>query len=528
MIGLLLACALGSPSVAPCIAAATPESAPKRVAAANGNLTVVIDGPGPTADVDVPFTLAASLGDALGPFVYLWSCPQVGAVHTPTWPVRLMQPGTYRFSLEIVDAAEDVGWANATINATLGPVLATSATNRSSDAGVPTGIALAFSGGVGPYALDWQVVGGGSNGSAIANVAGTLLEPVWTNRTGPVWVTANLTDAVGGRASSAAWVATGFPYPSLTATVETPAAEVGAPARLAATVEGGVPPIRWAVLPEVPVRNASATTGTLDGDGTFPWNATVALAAPLNLTITATDALGVTVSANVSVPIVAPVNLSLAALNASASAGGTFNLSALIVGGIAPYDYQWALSNGPRSNGTLEAAGPLNWSAPAGTGGYVVALLTVRDAAGGSADAEVRLWVAAALAPAPALPASSADDGAAIVELTVLGVAAGAGGGVWAWRRRHVALLGDRGRQRQVEAFVGEAIRARPGIDEDALQGLGDAKGFHGEEIRAAVQREIAGGHIRTEERAGEPSYYGIGPPGTAPAPPATSPEAKP
>lgn len=512
VLGVLLALALGSPALAPSVPPAVAGPALKRADAETANLTAVIDGPGPTVDIGVAFTLSASLGDAIGPFVYIWTCAAIGMTHAATWTVRLTQPGPQRFGLEVGDAGGDVAWANATVNATIGPILAAGPTNATADIGVGTGVAFTIADGVPPYRLAWWVVGGGSAGTTTISTATEVVEPVWTNATGPVWVSANVTDAVGGTDAASTWAATAYPSPHLTAVLEPPVGEVGTPVHVVCAIAGGVPPIRWTVSAAADVRNRSVPNGTLRTDGTFQWNATVANAGTFGVAIAATDAVGVSASANLTVTVVPPINLSLVLPNATAVAGARLNASALVGGGVAPYGYVWTLTDGARSSGILAQPGPINWSVAAGPGGFESVGLTVRDAAGGGAAANVSLLVVV-LPAAPAVPPPPAGDGGLAASALVLVPTIAAGVvGYGLWRRRR----GQRGRaterEASADAFVAEALRGRNGVDADDLQGLGDAQAFLPEEVDQAVDRQIATGRVHIEHEAGERVYHWVEP----------------
>lgn len=513
----MLVCVLGTLGVVANPLATAAGVASKRPDSDGGNLTVAIDGPGPTADAGVPFTLSASLGDAIGPFEYIWNCPALGTTHTAEWTVRLATLGPEPFSLEVGDAAGEVGWTNLTVNITDDPLLSAVPVNRSADAGVPLGVALTVREGVAPYRLFVAVNGRPGDGPINLSANGTVVDPVWTNATGPVWVTANVTDAVGGTDTASAWVAQAAAVSTLALALSPPTGEVGVPVHLTAAVAGGTPPIAWTVGALGALTNATPTDGVLEGTGTVSWNATPTATGALAVWMTTVDALGVVRSANATVVVVAPVNATLEVANRSLLAGAEVNLSALVGGGIPPYTLAWSASDGVRGSGAVGVPGPVNWSVPAIAAGFLTVELTVHDAAGGSFSATATVFAfPASSPPAPvAGDPSDASDG----PLIVVGLCGALGVGAWWWRRRRPSRgAGDPARTAYADQVIGDTIRSRDGIDDDSLHASGDAQMLERGEVFAAAQRLTAAGRVRAE-REGDITYFHAVAPPDPPAP---------
>ncbi|MCI4336237.1 MAG: hypothetical protein L3K17_03445 [Thermoplasmata archaeon] len=518
IVGLLLALEAGGGPCLLSIPGVAASPAAKRVDVEPSSLAVVIDAPGPTVDAGVPFTLTANLGDGLAPFGYLWSCPLVGFANTASWTVDLGSAGeAARFTLEVFDADEQVAWTNLTLNVTTAPSVTASSVNASADAGTPVGLHVDASGGVPPYSLGWTLTGNGSSGSAILPSPGAYSEAVWTNATGPAWAGVTLVDALGGRASAATWVTTEFAYPNVSLALSPAWAEAGQPFHLLVAVAGGTPPIVWSVGAIAPLLSGSASQGTLDRSGDIAWNATIEIVGNFTVWFTARDAVGVDLEAAVTVSVIPPVNASLAILNASPTAGAPLALGGLIGGGVGPFDYDWTLSDGERAAGNLSSAGPINWTASPSSPGYLSILLTVRDAAGGTAQEVRTVLVLPGPPPSSPPPGTTALDSLPWTLGALLGVSVAALAG-WVWvRRRRRPVTDDHDGPVRTEV-VARLLEENGEVDIETLEYLADGEGLDPPEVRRAVEALVTDGRVRRENSADGDRLFWVDPTGPAPA----------
>src|SRR3989441_2000187 len=327
----------------------------------------------PEAGSPVQFTATTTGGVA--PFTFSWS---FGDATTGTGsPVShsYSAAGTFSVTVTATDA-NSVSATSPAQNVVVAARLTAAAftfTPTTPEVGVPVQFTATTTGGVGPFTFSWNfgdtTTGTGSPVSHSYTAAGTFSVTVTATDANGVAVTSPAQNVVVAARLSAA---------AFTFTPSSPEAAVNV--QFTATTTGGVGPFTFSW------NFGDTATGTGN-----PVSHSYTAAGTFRVTVTATDANGVSVTSPARNVIVAP-RLSAAAFTFTPStpeAGSPVQFTASTTGGVGPFTFSWSFGDTTTGTGS-----PVSHSyAAAGTFSVSV---TATDANGGSVTSPVQKVVVAA------------------------------------------------------------------------------------------------------------------------------------
>ncbi len=246
--------------------------------------------------------------------------------------------GTYTLSVTDTDGAGVVVQSSLQVQVS-SPLSSrgVTATSKALESGVPTVLSEASYGGTGPLELDWTVGAVRAQGVDLFNLSVTPAAAGILN--GSV----NVTDAAGIRTCVTFTFAV-WPALSLNLSAAEARGEVGVPLLLRSAITGGVGPYSFSyTLPA-----GTATGGNLSTLAVLPSSA-----GELYVSVTVTDALGVSTSAALSVGIASPLQVSIPGVTVLADAGIPLAIPCLFSGGSGHLQISTETAGGGDLNGTV-------------------------------------------------------------------------------------------------------------------------------------------------------------------------------
>ncbi|HZY69482.1 MAG TPA: hypothetical protein VFF67_00695 [Thermoplasmata archaeon] len=426
--------------------------------------------------------------------------------------------GRQTVSVTVADADGSIASASRALLVVSAPSVSVGVSTPTGDVGRAVPFTLNVSYGTAPYRISWSEVGGSANGSVAVPADGWYLEPVVPSLAGALWISASIQDADGLSAGAVGNVAEVYPLPSLAVAPDAPLGEVGAPVDWGVAAIGGAPPLLWSGAATLPV-NSSASSGRLDGPGSFTWATVPAAAGNLTVQLTATDSAGsivvatatVRVDPATSVRVVPPV---------FGGAGAPAPVSAYIAGGDPPYSYTVGLSDGERFAGDLGGPGPVAWTAAPHAPGFIDITVSVTDALGVTTSTTLTVVVPAG---SPAAPPPTAPAGASSSSGWTAWVGAAAGLlGLFAWwvvPKRLKRKPPTSGRSRAMR-FVRSYLEDADGLDRATLRFLGDDDDLPVEAVDDALGHWSRLGRVNVRLNDDGDEEFRWGRPGTGAEPP--------
>lgn len=295
--------------------------------------TIIIDpSAAPEAVAGTPYRLQASATGGVAPYRFTLSGtapPGLSFANgllsgTPT------EPGTYTFTIEATDEANQRGQRGYTLVVRPGPLVILTSSAPDGQVGTAYQLGLAASGGIKPYT--WSATGSLPPGLSLDPNSGALSGTPTTP--GTYQFSAQVSDKNAATASRgftvvirAALVISG----SLPAT-----GVVGAPLSGGLTVTGGVPPYRWSVITGTPPPGTTFSDGSLSGTPTA--------AGAFAFSVQVTDSAQATANRAFSIEILGPMTITTQSLPAG-TLGSAYSATVGVTGGRAPY--AWTASGLP-------------------------------------------------------------------------------------------------------------------------------------------------------------------------------------
>ncbi|MCI4349668.1 MAG: hypothetical protein L3J93_05580 [Thermoplasmata archaeon] len=471
--------------------------------------------PGSSVDPSRPFNLSALPLGGLLPYRFSW-VDSLGATGSGA-SVAFDAPasGELEIGLRAFDGLNDSATANATVGIGDAPSLSLSAGLPATDVGRPIPITIGVAGSFPPFSLAWQPLPGSPSGSSILPEPGTIDVAAMASVPGYQWFRATVSDRYGATAQIQAVVAAIHALPTLFLTATRGEVDAGASAYLAGLVSDGTPPFEWAAATSLPALNVTGATGRVGASEPIDWSGRFLSEGNATVRFEVHDAAGVPLTANETIRVFPALSVALAIPTDDPSALAPLNLSVDLGGGVAPYYYSLALSDGEAVKGVERSAGPFDWIASPRSPGYLVIRLAVTDALEGSSTSVETISIGAATAAASAAPhppeapadparisngGSSASWGSIAGLASSLGVAAIATAvGIVVVRR----YLLNRRRPATVVPRVDEVLErlleGSGGIERAVLTLLTQDEGIGAPETDAAIRRLNAAGKLRIE-----------------------------
>jgi hypothetical protein len=494
-------------------AEANPPAAPIVI---TPSLDLAIASSGSHAEVGVPFELSAAVANGIGESVVRWHDSHGASAEGAVWWLNLTASGPDTVTADATDARGDTASASLYLMG----MDALNVTVRSAptelDLGQPAALTIDLTGGLPPFQLSAAALPVGSGfelpGVTQRTVQGALLP----GATGTFWVEVAATDALGDHLVTTVDAGTVSRRPSLSVNLTDPFLEVGVPAGVVGIVEGGAPPYSWSIATTGTIEGGTPLRGALAGPGPFAWVGSFATRGSTIVEVTVADGTGSIVSWNATVVVHPSLAVSVAPLDGSATAGSSLPLTAVVQGGVGPYNLSFTLSDGEQHLDNLSAPGALAWMAHPLLAGTVRVELTATDRAGATLAAWTNVTVAPAAnatpppplappaspAPTPAPPPAPGTGGVLAAFASALGAALGVGMMVtvgWflfrARRRGAPRDSSDEGlaASRAVRALIQE----NDGIDHDTLLLLAEEEQLRPAAVDAALRRWEGSGRVR-------------------------------
>jgi len=413
-----------------------------------------------------------------------------GTVASSGLSCRFGLAGPALVTVVAVDAEFPFTVVSATLSEPVAPPLSISLPSdpATEEVGVGAYLPVSVSGGVPPFELRWNLVGDGGTRATLVDCDGRVLLPVLSASAGSDVLTVEASDALGAVAANASRAVNVSAPLQASVALSNDSGGEGVGVELSGSILSGAPPFLWAVAPTRAPANGSTTAGGLPAPGSFAWNGTFRSEGNLSITVSVVDQLG---SVWWTTGLVAlPAALSV---NASFDPGGSGGLAVVgaIAGGVAPFELWVNGSGAPLWNGSIPADGTFLVNVSDGNVGEFPVSLTVVDQWGAheSVGGSVRLPERSPLSD----PSSSTPT-----EIGLLLGALTAGVAVVVWRRRRTT--DDEGRDGPDPISTLRAIiEPADGADRATVELLAEEQGVPFETVRAAIDRLVDDGTIRSE-----------------------------
>lgn len=347
------------------------------VTVARGLTVVGVAGSAAAVDVGTPITIATTVGGGVAPYTYDYTSLPSGCTSTSAATLSCTPDtvGPASLAVRVTDALNASGSATGTLTVNPLPAVAMfAATPSTTDVGVATTLAVAPSGGTGPFSFAYA---GLPTGCSSSNTASLVCTPT---ASGAATVTVTATDADGVTAIATTTV-TVNPAPTISSfAASRSAVTLGLATVLTAVVSGGTGTLNYtfAGLPAgCATVNALSLTCTPTSTGTS------------SVTFTARDGLGGTGSGALTLAVNPKPAIAHATFAPSTvDTGSATTLTVSASGGTGSLSYAYAaLPSGCSSSDTATLA-----CTPSASGTFSVAV-SVTDALGVSANATAVLTV---------------------------------------------------------------------------------------------------------------------------------------
>lgn len=458
----------------------------------SGTLPVGIVSSANPADAGLRFELVAKVTSPEDPLVYNWTDSLGGSSNAPTWELTVDVPGNLTVTLDVTDITGDRGVATLTLTIRPSPSLTVTSPLIQVDAGIPAPVFIRLVGGVPPFTANWTPAGGAPGGNASWPTDGNFSEEASFSVPGPGWIAVHVVDFLGDPASADEVVTEVEPRGAVTLAANGSVGEVGLPVGIAAGVGGGAPPFQWSLASSLPIVGAG-TVGIFPSDGMFRWNLSFAFSGIAALNLTAIDATGALQTATTAITVepalfVEPITPSVQPIT-------PFDFAVNLSGGLAPYAYEFRLSDGEGYDGTLPSPGSLDEIFdPPPDGNYSVEV-RVTDSLGQTSIYSGLIRVSGPGRVSTDPPRSDYWAAVGIIVLTVTVLV----GAAYAYHRLRRSPGPPAVPGNSALPVVRQLMRQSQIIDRETLLLLCEEAGESGDAVQSALQTLLRTGEVSTE-----------------------------
>jgi hypothetical protein len=456
-----------------------------------------------SVDVNAPVRWNATILDP--PFLYDTIAECDGAPSLPPWPINPTAgsctfpdpgPATITFGVGMFLLYGSVQ-ATATVDVVAAPSVSVDPTGSESEVGAPTGLLAEVNGGVPPLTLECAGpdLGGGVRLGLLAD--GPVEIPIVPSEVGRLQYAVEVADADGLVSPPA--VATLLVEPALNGSFVTgrTLSATGVNLSLDGSINSGVPPFVWVVLPDLTATASAPASGEPEGVGSFTWWGDYQLEGEVGLALLAADGAGGLLVRSWSLPAVPVLNLSGVSASPEVTDPGAAELWASIAGGLPPFNLTVRTTEGLGWNFSVVTDGTSEWSLSFPRAGRIGLSVLARDAAGASAEQNATVTVPSGAAPPTAAGYSAAAAGLLAAGLVVAFLIAGAA--VYWLRRRGPAVESP---PKDPVGVLRTIIAPADGAERGTVELLAEEEGVPLATARATLDRLIAEGVVRSETDA--------------------------
>jgi len=492
-------------------------SAEEPVFASTG-LAVGIESADPVAEVGVPVEFTGAILNPPPAFSELASCSNdyarpaaevlPGAVNV-SFSCTFSTSGVAEVEYLVVPSGDDLPAVQAMLVLPVAGALAAQVDFAESpgEVGIPAVASVNLTGGVPPFAIDWQLSDNASDQLQTLSQDGRVLVPVWPSEAGTFGLTVRVTDSTGTEVDNGtARVSVG---PALNASASAAGAvdPNGSVLTVSAAIPQGTAPFDWFVAPARVPANETPSNGTLRTVSRFSWSGTLPFEGNSSLTVGVIDADGSFWWATFAVDLVPPLSASVGLRSLTTNNTTTLSMDLTVRGGLPPFEAWTNVSDGSSRNGSLPTDGTLSWAFVVNRSGWATVNTSVVDRLG------VRIWAntsenvsVASPPPSPPIlptpPSGVGTAGNSTIASVVAAVSAFAIGlaavVAFLWRKRVRNRPEARDGPDPV-AILRRIIEPADGADRTTVELMAEENGIPLATVRSTLDRLIAEGTVRAE-----------------------------
>jgi hypothetical protein len=375
------------------------------------------------------------------------------------------------------------------------------------DSGTATFLRLTIAGGVPPFRASWSVRNAPLGARSNLSSDGSLLVPWTPSFTGEARLNATVSDALGVSAQSLVMKVTVAPAPHLALVAYGSASRASTTVQVDATLVGGSPPIVWSLVTASTPPTEALPLGE-SNSGSFNWSATYSSEGLATFDLEVEDAAFTLETNSTSAELPVGPNVQVSGTPSALPGSAVLNLTLTTEGGQLPFDIWVNSSDGPLWNGTEASPGPYEESLSLGATGTVAVSVTLLDARGGSAEANLTVTLPPALPPAPPTPPPGSASPGTPPPISGSGpdLAPWAAGAALA--AVAIGLVLARGRRAartaeepapDPEAILERLLSPADGADRLTIELMAEEEGVPLETVRRTLDRLIRDGRVRSE-----------------------------
>jgi hypothetical protein len=360
---------------------------------------------------------------------------------------------------------------------------------RPSEVGRPSDVEVIVVGGVPPFRLETQILGGPNATVLPLPEDGAVLTTVNPSVAGSLPTVVTVTDALGVEVASATEV-TAVPPLAVDTSYERSLLADGSPVSIGSTVTSGDPPFYWSVNATTILASSDPFAGVTGSGAPFEWSGLMDPEEPGPLTERVIDSAGAIVSEAVPPLLASPL---AGHLSVTAGPPGWIEVAATLTGGVPPFALWVNASDGESWTFSAPADGSYTWSATTDhslrANVTAVALDRFGDAITGNST------VSFTAPPGSGGPSGFLDVAGLVGGVGLLGVT----GFLWSRHRRTKTAPPP---PPDPERVLYRILEPADGADRATVELLAEEAGIPLPTVRATIDRLVEAGTIRSETSA--------------------------